>query len=207
MRRQRVESGARARREDRCAPLPAAVPRVTMLLPRLCWLPLLAGLLPPAPAQKFSALTVSRPAGTWPARPDSVRAFPCPCARARAAGDPGERGAPSRHGVRAGEARAGPQAAAWASGVSPPRGGALGSCASSGLVGRARRGPRAEDSGAAPRTVRGPPRRGHARPLTAVPPAWGGLGLASLCHLGPAGAQRGPAAACWERSCLSWRPS
>lgn len=31
-----------------------------MLLPRLCWLPLLlAGLLPPAPAQKFSALTVS----------------------------------------------------------------------------------------------------------------------------------------------------
>lgn len=32
-----------------------------MLLPRLCWLPLLlAGLLPPAPAQKFSALTFLR---------------------------------------------------------------------------------------------------------------------------------------------------
>nr|XP_030708794.1 SPARC-related modular calcium-binding protein 2 isoform X3 [Globicephala melas] len=31
-----------------------------MLLPRLCWLPLLAGLLPQAPAQKFSALTFLR---------------------------------------------------------------------------------------------------------------------------------------------------
>uniref|UniRef100_A0A8C9D147 SPARC related modular calcium binding 2 n=1 Tax=Panthera leo TaxID=9689 RepID=A0A8C9D147_PANLE len=31
-----------------------------MLLPQLCWLPLLAGLLPPAPAQKFSALTFLR---------------------------------------------------------------------------------------------------------------------------------------------------
>ncbi|XP_024852606.1 SPARC-related modular calcium-binding protein 2 isoform X1 [Bos taurus] len=31
-----------------------------MLLPRLCWLPLLAALLPPAPAQKFSALTFLR---------------------------------------------------------------------------------------------------------------------------------------------------
>lgn len=32
---------------------------VTMLPPQLCWLPLLAALLPPVPAQKFSALTVS----------------------------------------------------------------------------------------------------------------------------------------------------
>uniref|UniRef100_H2QU20 SPARC related modular calcium binding 2 n=1 Tax=Pan troglodytes TaxID=9598 RepID=H2QU20_PANTR len=31
-----------------------------MLLPQLCWLPLLAGLLPPVPAQKFSALTFLR---------------------------------------------------------------------------------------------------------------------------------------------------
>lgn len=30
-----------------------------MLPPQLCWLPLLAALLPPVPAQKFSALTVS----------------------------------------------------------------------------------------------------------------------------------------------------
>lgn len=32
---------------------------VTMLPPQLYWLPLLAALLPPVPAQKFSALTVS----------------------------------------------------------------------------------------------------------------------------------------------------
>lgn len=42
-----------------CRRAPAARPARTMLLPQLCWLPLLAGLLPPAPAQKFSALTVS----------------------------------------------------------------------------------------------------------------------------------------------------
>nr|XP_012320622.2 SPARC-related modular calcium-binding protein 2 [Aotus nancymaae] len=36
------------------------LPPPTMLLPQLCWLPLLAGLLPPAPAQKFSALTFLR---------------------------------------------------------------------------------------------------------------------------------------------------
>uniref|UniRef100_A0A8C4KQA5 SPARC related modular calcium binding 2 n=1 Tax=Equus asinus asinus TaxID=83772 RepID=A0A8C4KQA5_EQUAS len=39
---------------------PVVPVRVTMLLPQLCWLPLLAGLLPPARAQKFSALTFLR---------------------------------------------------------------------------------------------------------------------------------------------------
>ncbi|XP_028639320.1 SPARC-related modular calcium-binding protein 2 [Grammomys surdaster] len=41
--------------------LPRLVPSsVTMLPPQLCWLPLLAALLPPVPAQKFSALTFLR---------------------------------------------------------------------------------------------------------------------------------------------------
>lgn len=35
-----------------------------MQLPQLCWLPLLTALLPPTPAQKISALTVSRAAAT-----------------------------------------------------------------------------------------------------------------------------------------------
>uniref|UniRef100_A0A2R8PH40 SPARC related modular calcium binding 2 n=1 Tax=Callithrix jacchus TaxID=9483 RepID=A0A2R8PH40_CALJA len=40
-------------------PPPPPLPPI-MLLPQFCWLPLLAGLLPPAPAQKFSALTFLR---------------------------------------------------------------------------------------------------------------------------------------------------
>lgn len=51
------------------APHPHPAPR-TMLPPRLCWLPLLAGLLPPAPAQRFSALTVS------PAAPSAAQGTP-----------------------------------------------------------------------------------------------------------------------------------
>lgn len=70
--------------------LPAARPAGTMLLPRLCWLPLLAGLLPPAPAQKFSALTVS---------PGPVPASPPAQAPRQSAGDPRGGGASARwHG-------------------------------------------------------------------------------------------------------------
>lgn len=121
-----------ARGEDREWPLRPApsrrAARVTMLLPQLCWLPLLAGLFPPAPAQKFSALTVSRPGGPGgsPQRGPRLPLLP-------ERPDPGKQvtllgnvAPPPACGVRAGGAQAGPQAAAWASGVLPPRGGALG---------------------------------------------------------------------------------
>lgn len=71
----------------RVAALPAARPAGTMLLPQLCWLPLLAGLLPPAPAQKFSALTVS---------PGPVPASPPARAPRQSAGDPRGGGASAR---------------------------------------------------------------------------------------------------------------
>lgn len=48
---------ARAQRVERLPRL--VLSSVTMLPPQLYWLPLLAALLPPVPAQKFSALTVS----------------------------------------------------------------------------------------------------------------------------------------------------
>lgn len=58
---------ARAQRVER---LPRLVPSsVTMLPPQLCWLPLLAALLPPVPAQKFSALTVSPESPLFPLVP------------------------------------------------------------------------------------------------------------------------------------------
>lgn len=69
-----------------------------MLLSRLCWLPLLAGLLPPAPAQKFSALTVS---------PGRVPASPWPGLWAQRAGDPRGGGASSSWRAEAGGTLAG----------------------------------------------------------------------------------------------------
>lgn len=64
--------GAGRRAQGAAAPRSPVPKPATMLPPQLCWLPLLAALLPPAPAQKFSALTVS-PARCRPPGPHAPR--------------------------------------------------------------------------------------------------------------------------------------
>lgn len=90
------EQWGRYRPSPRAARPPA--PAATMLPPQLCWLPLLAGLLPPAPAQKFSALTVS---------PAAAAAAPPASAPGRGSRWPRRRWGQLHRRGRAGEARAG----------------------------------------------------------------------------------------------------
>ena len=211
---QRAGRGRSSERRPRPRPrgprAPPAPRPVTMLLPRLCWLPLLAGLLPPAPAQKFSALTVSPGPGDLavaPCRllPESGGVPTVPSgqsAQARGAGDPRGGGASFRPRGRSRWGLGGSAACArGAAGVPPAR--ADGPGVRSGVPCRPSHGgcagPRAEtrsgDEGAARRTVRGRPRRGlGAHPARCVP----GSALGAR--------PRGPRGACLARGPCSWAP-